>query len=149
MAANAAANTRRRLILASRLEDLALVTPWVGALAAEYAIPAETEFAIHLCLEEAISNIVRHGYREQSKQLITVDFALSPTGGMEFRIEDHGPPFDPLDPSLIATAPTPASIEEIPLGGRGLRLMRKFAGNLAYERLADANRLTIGFPLRH
>jgi anti-sigma regulatory factor (Ser/Thr protein kinase) len=33
------------------------------------------------------------------------------------------------------------------VGGQGIRLMRKFAGSLAYQRLPGGNRLTMGFAL--
>ena len=57
-----------RLILKGQLEDLARVWPWVEALATRYSVPADTQFAIQLCLEEALSNIVRHGYGGQPNQ---------------------------------------------------------------------------------
>jgi len=65
-----------RLTLKSQLEDLASVWPWVEALAHRYTISAESLFAIQLCLEEALSNIVRHGYSGQANQPITVEFTL-------------------------------------------------------------------------
>ena len=64
-----------------------------------------------------------------------------------FTIEDQAPPFDPLSASLIEDEPAPSSIDHLRPGGRGIRLLRKFAGTLAYQRLAGGNRLTIGFVL--
>ena len=43
--------------------------------------------------------------------------------------------------------PAPTSIDQLQVGGQGIRLMRKFAGSLAYQRLPGGNRLTIGFAL--
>src|SRR5580698_3630589 len=60
------------LTLKSQIEDLTLVWPWVEALAARYSIPAETQFAIELCLEEALSNIIRHGYPGHANQSISI-----------------------------------------------------------------------------
>ena len=62
-----------RLTLTSRLADLALVRPWVDALAVEHALPQDTVFAIHLCLEEALSNIIRHGYGGEPNHAITIE----------------------------------------------------------------------------
>jgi len=134
-----------RLTLQSQLGELARVWPWIEALASEYSIPADTQFAIQLCLEEALSNIVRHG---QSDQPITVDCARS-AGNREliFTLEDHGAAFDPLAPSEFEKAPAPTSIDRLQVGGQGIRLMRRFAGSLAYQRLPGGNRLTIGFAL--
>ena len=136
-----------RLTLKSQLDDMALLWPWVEALVAEYAIPADTAFAVHLCLEEAISNVIRHGYRGQPNHTVTVDCASPEANLVVFTVEDQAPPFDPLAPSLIEESPAPSSIDELRPGGRGIRLLRKFAGTLAYQRLAGGNRLTVGFVL--
>ncbi len=62
-----------------------------------------------------------------------------------FTLEDQAPPFDPLAPSAAEETPAPRPIDQLQLGGRGIPLMRKFAGSLAYQRLPGGNRLTIGF----
>ena len=131
-----------RLILDSRLDELARFWPWVEALAAEYAIPADTKFAIDLCLEEALSNIVRHGYSGEAGRPIFVDFTNA-ADRWTFTIEDHGPPFNPLELEDDKLAPT--TFDELKAGGRGINLLRQFAGSLDYERIADGNRLTIRF----
>ena len=138
-----------RLSLQSELDELARLWPWVEALAAEYAIPADTRFAIHLCLEEALSNIIRHGYGGQPNHSITVECAPAGRHRLVFTIEDQAPPFDPLTSAAAEETPAPSSIDQLRPGGQGIRLLRKFAGSLAYERLAGGNRLTIGFVFPH
>ena len=132
-----------RLALRSQLAELSRVWPWVDALAAEYNLPGETRFAINLCLEEALSNIIRHGYRGHPDHLITIDFASSGTS-LTFTIEDRAPHFMPAESKDAQPA---ASIEEYRPGGLGLQLMRRYAGSLAWEPLPRGNRLTIGFTV--
>lgn len=150
-ASNMSGNTKTkpepRLTLHSRIEDLQRLASWVDALATEYVVPDDTRFAIDLCLEEALSNIIRHGYRAQIDQPITVDCKAVPPHDLVFIIEDQAPPFDPLAYSSAEDMPPPSSIDQLAVGGRGIYLMRKFAGTLAYRRLPRGNRLTIGFPL--
>jgi anti-sigma regulatory factor (Ser/Thr protein kinase) len=147
MTAEDTAKPAPRLTLKSQLDDMALLWPWVEALVAEYSIPADTAFAVHLCLEEAISNVIRHGYRGQPNSTVTVDCASPGERNLVFTVEDQAPPFDPLAPSLIEEPPAPTPEDYLRPGGRGILLLRKFAGTLAYERLAGRNRLTIGFVL--
>jgi len=132
-----------RLTLESRLNDLEWVWPWVESIVRAYSISGDTEFAINLCLEEALSNVIRHGYRGEPGHPITVDFTAAESS-VQFVIEDQAPPFDPL---AFSPAPKPANIEELKPGGRGIVLLRKFASHLAYERLPNGNRLTIAFAL--
>jgi anti-sigma regulatory factor (Ser/Thr protein kinase) len=132
-----------RLTLASRLDDLDLFWPWVEALALAYSIPDDIRFAIDLCLEEALSNVIRHGYRSEPGHPITVDFRAE-QGSVQFILEDQAPPFDP---KAFSPAPGPSTLDDLEPGGRGILLLRKFASHLAYERLPAGNRLTITFTL--
>jgi serine/threonine-protein kinase RsbW len=146
MSGEAAAKSEPRLTIQSRLEDLALLWSWVESIAEEHAAPAQTRFAIHLCLEEALSNIVRHGYGGQPGRPIDVEFSSAP-GELVFTVEDEAPAFDPLAYSGRDQDPVPPAGDSIPLGGQGIRLMRKFAGSLGYTRLVNGNRLTLRFPM--
>ena len=150
------------LTLKSQIEDLTLVWPWVEAFAACYSIPAETQFAIELCLEEALSNIIRHGYQGQPNQAISITRTVEPAptsaendrvAELVFTVEDHAPPFDPLAPTAAAQAPARAinsqdvnSRDFLP-GGQGIRLMHKFSSRLAWQQLPDGNRLTLVFAI--
>lgn len=153
-----------RLILESQISEIDLLWPWVESLAAAYAIPPDTLFAIHLCLEESVSNVIRHGYQGQPGHHLTVDFSLAPanapaTNGsanspanspaniLVFTVEDQAPPFNPLEDLAVPAMPAAGSIDRLNPGGHGIRLLRKFAADLDYQRLANGNRLTIRFTL--
>jgi len=134
---------QERLELCSDLAELARVAPWVETLATRYQIPAKTTFAINLCLEEALSNVVRHGYKNIPGHPILVDFRSSP-GELVFIIEDHAPHFQPADMGI----PLPQSLEEMTPGGLGIPLMRRFANRVEWEPLTSGNRITLVFFLR-
>jgi anti-sigma regulatory factor (Ser/Thr protein kinase) len=131
---------RRRLSLTSSLGELVRVAPWVGALATEYDISDERRFAIELCLEEVLSNIVRHGYRGEPGHAFTVDFVRLGED-LVFVVEDNAQPFEPAQPGDAI----PGDLNTIIPGGQGLRLLYRFAGSVKYEQLAQGNRLTIRF----
>jgi serine/threonine-protein kinase RsbW len=133
-----------RLTLQSRMAELGRVWPWVDSMAAEYLIPADTHFAIHLCLEEALSNIIRHGYRGQPDRTINLGFTVNGSS-LSFIIEDQAPHFAPPEPEAAQPPAGPASLDDLASGGQGIRLMRRFADTLAWEELPRGNQLTIGF----
>jgi serine/threonine-protein kinase RsbW len=135
-----------RIELDSRLDELSRVQPWIDALADHHGVAPDTRFAMQLCLEEALANVVMHGYRNQPGHPIVIQSSIC-RGSLLFTIGDHAPPFVPADPAPADEPRTPATLESIEPGGNGIRLMRRFAGSLAYERLPSGNRLTIGFPL--
>jgi signal transduction histidine kinase len=86
--------------------------------------------------EEVISNVIRHGEAHQ----IEVSVARQ-ADGIVLTFDDDGQPFDPLQ---RPTPVLPTSIEEAPLGGLGLLLLRKASTQLRYERTpGQTNRLTV------
>lgn len=135
-----------RLELDSRLTDLARVQPWIEAVANRNAVPDDARFAMHLCLEEALVNVVVHGYGEEAGHSIVLSCRAS-EGSLFFTIDDRAPSFDPLAQAPPDVPVRAAELESMQPGGNGIRLLRRFAGSLNYERLADGNRLTIGFPV--
>lgn len=136
-----------RLELDSRLTELNRVQRWVELLADRLGLIDETRFAIQLCMEEVLANIILHGYREQPGHPIVIrSYVLAET--VFFGVEDKAPPFNPLESSEYNNAAQPASLDSMQPGGNGIRLMRRFAGSIEFERLVDGNRLTIGFPMQ-
>jgi anti-sigma regulatory factor (Ser/Thr protein kinase) len=131
---------RTRLELTSTLADLRLVAPWVAEMTSAYGFSADLRFAIELCLEEALSNIVRHGYAGEAGHALRVDFVRGDSK-VFFVVEDHAPAFEPLRPGEAA----PADLNTITPGGQGLRLIYRFANSVKYERLKEGNRLTLEF----
>jgi anti-sigma regulatory factor (Ser/Thr protein kinase) len=142
-----APTAKARLSLDSRLTDLALVFPWVDEIAIEYGLSSDTVFAVNLCLEEALSNIIRHGYKEDPGHPLTVDVSVDDHSTLLFAIEDHAPHFVPPDVAESQAVAPPMTIEELPFGGQGLRLMRKFSASLVWQQTPGGNLLTIGFSL--
>lgn len=131
-----------RIELCGDLAELDRVSPWVEALALRYQLPQQTVFAINLCLEEAISNIIRHGYKSDARQIIAISLQCI-ANELQFTIEDQAPHFEPKD----APIPSPQSLEELTPGGLGIPLMRHFATRVEWKPLPAGNRLTLTFAL--
>jgi serine/threonine-protein kinase RsbW len=133
------------LVVQAEIPQLARVSNWVDDVARLLALPQPVSFAIHLCLEEALSNIVRYGFAgdQEGPQNKEVRLSLEQVAEtIVVTIEDHGVEFDPL---AVAAPLAATAITEAPAGGWGIPLMRKFARSLAYERRGGVNRLTIWF----
>src|SRR5450631_2324127 len=123
-------NGKETLTLRSRMSELARISPWIEHLATQDAIPGETQFAINLCLEEALSNIMRHGYAGAPNRQIAILYSIPQTGVFVFVIDDQAPPFNPV---TALEPPIPVSLDDTSVGGQGLRLLKHFADTLKYE----------------
>ncbi len=109
-----------------------------GFLAARGAGPRTTARA-ELLLEELVLNTLRHGGVPEVAVSAWHDGAHC---GLD--LEDRGAPFDPTTAALPRK---PENIQEAPIGGLGLPLVRRIAAELAYERTADGrNRLRLVLP---
>jgi serine/threonine-protein kinase RsbW len=135
-------NEKETLTLRSQMSELARISPWIEHLATQDAIPGETQFAINLCLEEALSNIMRHGYAGAPNRQIAILYSIPQTGVFVFVIDDQAPPFNPV---TALEPPIPVSLDDTSVGGQGLRLLKHFADTLKYEVTPGGNRLSISF----
>jgi serine/threonine-protein kinase RsbW len=99
-----------------------------------------TRYNCELVFDEVVTNIIRHGYRDNREHEIAVSLEF-PGEGVVMRFEDDGVPFDPAEYRPVAPS---VSILDVPVGGRGLLLLRSAASRLEYERTPrDRNRLTV------
>ena len=142
MTGNGEHTTGEILNLKSRVSELAQIPPWIERLASRFSIPESTQFAMNLCLEEVLSNIIRHGYCGNPDHSIAVHFTSPRDDYFVFVIDDDAPPFNPVD---APEPPAMSSLDEIQIGGQGVRLLRRFADSLEYQATPTGNRLSIGF----
>jgi anti-sigma regulatory factor (Ser/Thr protein kinase) len=134
-----------RLELRSDFAELKRLAGWIKARARQ-ELSADTSFAIELCLEEAVANIIMYGGGAKGDRLeITIE--LERNGGtLVARIEDTGREFDPTQFPPLSVA---KSLEEAKVGDLGIHLMRSFASGMHYERRDGRNRLTLRFAGPH
>src|SRR5262245_16926883 len=97
---------------------------------AQHELSADTSFAVQLCLEEAVANIIMPGGARDDRVEIAIE--LERDGAMLVaRIEDTGCEFDPTQFAPLSMA---KSLDEAKVGDCGIHLMRCFTTGMHYER---------------
>lgn len=134
----------KQLKLQSSIDELSLVQPWVESLAGNYQIPEKTAFAIRLCLEELLSNIIRHGYKAQPGHTMTLTFEVLSSQLWSFTTEDAAPHFS-LNEAFEKDTEAPLNPGTLKPGGLGIPILKKFTHTLSYEALPVGNRITMTF----
>jgi len=130
----------RRLVLRNDVAELQRLAGWLERLAHQ-GMSSDVSFAVQLCLEEAVANIIMYGAARGDRLEIAVE--LERNGGtLVARIEDNGRQFDPTRAPPPAVA---ASLEQAKVGDLGIHLIRSFASGMDYERRDGRNRLTLRF----
>ena len=129
----------RTVTIETRLEELTRLTEAVDELGEEDNWSPALVGKINLVLEELAINTINHGHLEGVHE-ISITFN-STDEALTIDIVDDGRPFDPL-----TDAPAPdvnAPIEERPIGGLGVFLVRKLMDELTYRREEGRNHLTL------
>lgn len=127
--------------LVNSLEEISRVADAIDALGDEQEWPVDWIFNLNLSLDELITNIVHNGYQDEERHEIGLSVRGLAEGDIEIVVEDDGVPFDPF-----SEAPEPdleSGVEERPIGGLGVFLVKQLMHEVEYERRGDRNRITL------
>jgi anti-sigma regulatory factor (Ser/Thr protein kinase) len=127
-----------RLLLSHARPELARLSAWLDEQERVLAMSERVAYAVRLCLEEAVANLIDHAPATSD---IAVDLGWQ-GGVMVAAIEDRGPPFDPR---MAPVRARPATLDDAMPGGLGIVLMRSFASDIDYQTASGCNRLTLRF----
>jgi serine/threonine-protein kinase RsbW len=103
----------------------------------------EDIFAVHLALEEAFINAVKHGNKMEPSKAVKIDYVIE-ADKIEISMTDEGPGFDPEvipDPRYGDNLYKPA--------GRGMLLMRSFMDVVEYNMQGNSVRMIRYREKRH
>ncbi len=101
--------------------------------------PSDLFFTTNLVVEELGLNVINHAYRGQSGEFEII--ITSEEQAITVEIIDNGPPFN-----MLQDAPLPdveAEIEERPIGGLGIHLVKTMMDELYYKRDQERNHLIL------
>lgn len=126
-------NSRILLELTSDPALLCVVRAAVATAAEKFGLDEAPAGQLKLAVDEALSNVIKHGYKGRTDQLIWV--TLSPIGngqrlGIEVVIEDRA---EQVDLTRIKGRP----LEELRPGGLGVHIIRQAVDVAEYEKRAD------------
>ena len=102
-------------------------------------IPSNIVFAITLSLDEVITNVISYGYDDHDEHHINVTLRSGKVV-IEISVEDDGKPFNPLE---FKTPDLKCPIDERPMGGLGIYLVKTYMNELEYKRVGGKNRLVM------
>lgn len=132
-----------RLSLSHSRPEMSRLSLWLDDQERALEMPDRVAYAVRMCVEESVVNLIDHTVAPAETPDITVDLAWR-DGVMVAVIEDRGPPFDPRSAEPPAR---PRSLDDAEPGGLGLLLIRSFASEIDYETVPGGNRLTLRFVM--
>jgi len=123
--------------LVNRSSELQRLASELEQFAQNHRIPEPDIHAFSLSLDELVTNTIAYGYDDQGPHEIRVRLTLA-NGRLSAEVEDDGRPFNPL------TAPQPdltSAVEDRPVGGLGIHLVRSLMDHVDYRRESGKNHL--------
>lgn len=95
--------------------------------------------SFNLALEEAVVNVMTYAYAPDAQGELTLE-AIADQRVLTFILTDMGVPFDP---TAKEDADTTLGVEERPIGGLGIFLVRQLMDTVDYQRADGRNILTL------
>lgn len=129
----------RSIELTNDIKQVSRLTAFVDEVCETVGVDMSTTMSLNLALEEAVVNVMDYGYPAGQVGHIEVK-ALANEKTLTFVISDDGIPFDPTAKSEVDTT---LSVEQRPIGGLGIHLVRTIMDSINYERTRGRNILTL------
>ena len=130
---------QRSLILPNDVNAVPQLASFVDDVCEQLDIDPSTNMSLNLALEEAVVNVMKYAYPEGTKGEVHID-AKASDKRLRITITDSGIPFDP---TAQREADTSLSVEERPIGGLGIYLVRQLMDSINYNRVDGKNVLTL------
>ncbi len=119
--------------------QLRLVGEQVDAFGQRNNLPSKSLFSIKLALSELMANTIKYGYSDKATHTIEIRLELC---GRQLNLEiiDDARPFDPR---RVKPPKKKGALQDLPLGGRGVYLVRSYVDDFGYQRKRGRNHVTV------
>ena len=133
-----------RLVIDSQLSEIRRATALVDEFGARHGLGREDAAAIHVVLDEVLSNAIRHGLAGAASHAITMTLDID---GSDILVEivDDGVAYDPTQSPAPVLAGTLGERME---GGMGVAFVRALTDSIEYRRIDGQNHLLLRRRLR-
>jgi serine/threonine-protein kinase RsbW len=132
------------LAIAASGDEMRRACEWLATALRQRGVPDPQVECLELALHEVLANVLAHGGSAARAEPIRICIEVrgtATTGEARVTVSDAGIPFDPTG----APQHTPArTLAEAPLGGLGLRLIRRCSDWMSYRREGGRNHLVFG-----
>ena len=124
--------------------QVARVSAAFAEFAAAHALPAPVRRSVSVALDELLHNTIAYGFAGRGGGAVSIAVELRPDR-VCVTLTDDGNPFNPLE---MGAPDTTLPVERRQIGGLGIHLARQLMDEVAYQRRADHNVVTLAKRLR-
>ncbi len=132
-------NAHTQLEILNAVNELQTLQEHASNFCRDWDVSDSAAHDMRVCLEEYIANLISYGYDDKEPHALQIDL-VRVADGLLAEISDDGREFDPLGAELVDLD---LPINDRPIGGLGIHLIRELTDDLSYERVGDRNRFTM------
>lgn len=132
---------RVRLTIDSALEHVSMVGNALRGILENEPGPRQDIPLIELAVCEAVNNAIIHGYGRKAGSPVEVDVSLG-GGRLDVTVADLGQGFERF-PDTLPAIPGDDDLEQLPLGGWGLRIIGEVMEVVGYSSAQGRNELSM------
>ena len=130
---------RLELTVANRLEEIDRVNEVFNEFARRRELAENVRRKMNLVFDELLNNIISYAYEDDGEHAIEVRVSLA-TDRLVVSVTDDGRAVNPFAEEAPDTGMT---LEDRPMGGLGVHLVRRLMDNATYERHGTKNVVTL------
>jgi anti-sigma regulatory factor (Ser/Thr protein kinase) len=123
------------LILQNKPEEKQRLLSALEEFARQHHLPPAVLRAADLALEEHVTNVMTYAYEDAALHEIRICLEVDDQS-LQLEVEDDGRPYDPLSRPPVDTS---LPLEQKPIGGLGIHLIRSVMDEVDYRREAGKN----------
>lgn len=131
----------KELQLKNQIPEISKLEGFIEELTDALQIDMALSFNLNLVLEEVVTNVINYAFPATEEHQFLIEADGEPGSEVCLRVIDDGIAFDPLNeaPEVNITL----GVEERPIGGLGIFLVKQIMDEVSYERTDDKNILTM------
>lgn len=129
------------MIFPADIHGLHEMLQYINRKAVEAGCSGYASRQIELASEEALVNIIRYAYDNQTDGEVEIECLSPEPGALTIVLRDRGVPFNPLEG--VEEVDPKAPLEQRSIGGLGVFLIRRLMDSVAYSYEGGVNILTL------
>jgi serine/threonine-protein kinase RsbW len=126
-------------VFANQRAEIGRAAEFAEQFGAAQGLSEDEVMSVNLVLDEVMANVIEHGSEAGSTHEIRITLALE-DDQLTIEVTDDARAFDPLQ---LAPPDLDLPLEERPVGGLGIHIVRSVMDSVAYERRDGRNIITM------
>lgn len=127
------------LTIRNDLPEIGRLAAAVEAFCATHGLGDGIAHSVNLALDELLTNTISYGYEDSGNHLIEMTLTVG-DGRVTVLLRDDARAFDPTQ---VADPDLDAELDDRPIGGLGVHIVRAMMDGMTYRRVGEHNELTL------